>query len=154
MNLRKFLPLASLLFIFTISLFLSGCALNSTKQGDAISQNQLSGVQIGASKNDVLAKFGEPSRVSHMNNGSNENEDVWFYCWSRGTGGVYLDGLIDTSGTKSKCATFIFNDKGKLLAKGIGKGSNNGTGISQLPSGLSLFSQPKPSTANNNNGGL
>jgi outer membrane protein assembly factor BamE (lipoprotein component of BamABCDE complex) len=140
---KKFvLPILLLLSV----VFLSGCGLatvNSTSQGNSIPKNKLSEVPLGSSQNAVLAKFGEPSRVSKMavTGGS---EDVWFYCWSRGTGGTYLFGMVNTSGTKSQCATFIFNKKGKLVNKGIGKGANNGTGISQFPSGIPLGGTAAP----------
>ncbi|MHB1660584.1 MAG: hypothetical protein ACYCSQ_02640 [bacterium] len=150
---KKFvLPVMLLLSV----IFLSGCGLasvNSTSEGTAISKNQLSDVPIGASQNDVLAKFGEPSRVSKLTL-SGSKEDVWFYCWMRGTGGVYLAGMINTSGTKSKCATFVFNPKGKLVSKGIGKGANNGSGMSQMPNGLSGLFAPKTPTNQSGGGGL
>jgi hypothetical protein len=56
---------------------------------------------------------------------NNEKDNVWFYCWKRGGGGSFLFGLVNTEGANAKCATFVFNND-KLVAKGIGKGANNG----------------------------
>ena len=128
MKLKKFLPLAILSFIMAMAISLSGCGLvsvNSQSEGNSISKNKLSEVPLGTSQNVVLAKFGEPSRVSKMEL-SGSKEDVWFYCWKRGSGGTFLFGLVNTQGANSKCATFVFN-KGSLVSKGIGKGANNST---------------------------
>lgn len=149
---KKFvLPIMLLLSV----IFLSGCGLatvNSTSEGNSISKNKLSAVPLGSSQNDVLAKFGEPSRVSKMAV-TGGKEDVWFYCWTRGTGGTFLFNMVNTSGTKSECATFIFDKKGTLVSKGIGKGANNGTGISQMPNGLNgIF--PTTTPAAQTGGGL
>lgn len=146
MKLKKFLPLAVLSFATALSL--SGCGLvsvNSQSEGNSISKNKLSQVPLGTSQNSVLTKFGEPSRVSKMKlNGS--VEDVWFYCWKRGTGGTFLFGLVNTEGANSKCATFVFN-KGSLVSKGIGKGANNST----IPT-LKVQENKKVTTSSGNGG--
>jgi outer membrane protein assembly factor BamE (lipoprotein component of BamABCDE complex) len=124
MKLKRFFPLAVLSFLVIVSL--SGCGLasiNATSEGNSISKNKLMTVPLGTTQNTVLAKFGEPSKVSKMNV-SGSKEDIWFYCWKRGSGGSFLFGLVNTEGANSKCATFVFN-KGSLVSKGIGKGSNN-----------------------------
>lgn len=74
-------------------------------------------------------------------------EDIWFYCWKRGSGGSFLFGLVNTQGANSKCATFVFN-KGSLVSKGIGKGSNNST----IPT--FKVQENKKVTTGKSNGGL
>jgi outer membrane protein assembly factor BamE (lipoprotein component of BamABCDE complex) len=142
---KKFvLPVMLLLSV----IFLSGCGLvsvNSQSEGNSISKNKLSAVPLGTSQNAVLAKFGEPSKVSKMEV-SGSNEDIWFYCWKRGTGGSFLFGLVNTQGANSKCATFVFN-KGSLVSKGIGKGANNST----IPA-LKIQENKKVTTGTSNGG--
>ncbi|MHB1661201.1 MAG: hypothetical protein ACYCTD_03775 [bacterium] len=128
MNIKKLIPLFALGILLTVSLSLSGCGLftvNSGTSGNAISKNKLSNVPLGSTQNDILSKFGEPSRQSKMKV-SGGIERVWFYCWSRGTGGTFLYGTFSNEGSKTKCATFIFN-KNKLVSKGIGAGSEPST---------------------------
>lgn len=108
-----------------ITAFLSSCgvaSIHEVKEGQSISKEELMKTPKGTGEEDVLARFGEPSRVAHLNiNG--KKEDVWFYCWKKGTSGSVLFGLVGGTSVKAKCATFIFRDD-KLISKGIGKGAN------------------------------
>jgi outer membrane protein assembly factor BamE (lipoprotein component of BamABCDE complex) len=98
-------------------------SVNSQSEGDAITHEQLNKIPVGTTQEQILAKFGEPSRTTFMNI-NNKKENVWFYCWKRGGGGSFLFGLVNTEGANAKCATFVF-DNDKLVSKGIGNGSNN-----------------------------
>lgn len=121
---RKFLSFAA---AGLLALSLSSCGIasvNTMNEGDAITQKQLDKIPNGTTQEQILAKFGEPSRTTFMNI-DNKKEPVWFYCWKRGGGGSFIFGLVNTEGAHAKCATFVFNQD-KLVSKGIGNGSNNG----------------------------
>lgn len=122
---KKLILLFGLLILSAVSLSLSGCGLftvNSGHSGNQISHNQLSSVTIGSTQNDILTKFGQPTKQTKMQT-TKGNEEIWYYCWSKGSGGTFLYGTFSDEGSKTKCATFIFNKNGNLISKGIGAGA-------------------------------
>ena len=122
MKAKKLIPLFVLMVLSVVSLSLSGCGLfsvNTSHSGASVSSNKLQSVPLGSSQNYVLTKFGQPTRQTTMNL-SNGKEDIWYYCWSRGSGGSFLFGTFNNEGSKTKCATFIFGKDGKLVSRGIG----------------------------------
>ena len=139
MNVKKLIPVFALGILLIVSLSLSGCGLftvNSGSSGNSISKNKLESVPIGSTQNDILTNFGEPSKQIKMKV-SGVAERVWYYCWSKGTGGTFLYGTFSNEGSKTKCATFIFN-KGKLVSKGIGAG-NGIAGIAPVPAIVPVY---------------
>ena len=124
MKAKKLIPLAGVLLLITI--IFTGCgflAIKNKTVGNSISKNKLSKVPLGTSENAVFSKFGEPSRIFKIK-AAGKKERIFYYCWEKQGGGKFLFGLINSSGTNSKCATFIFNSKGLLVNKGIGAGIN------------------------------
>ena len=124
MKARKLIPLAAFLIIATIAL--AGCGFIGIKNkmiGNSISKNKLNKVPLGTSENAVFAKFGEPSKIFKIKT-NGKKEQLFYYCWEKEGGGKFLFGLINSSGTNSKCAVFVFNQKGLLVDKGIGAGIN------------------------------
>ena len=116
---------STVIFLFIIIIALSSCGVASVStihEGTAITQKDLMKTPIGTTQEDILARFGEPSKTTYMTV-NNKKEDVWFYCWKRGTRGSVLFGLVGGSSAKAKCATFIFKGD-KLVSKGIGRGAN------------------------------
>ncbi len=113
------------IFLFIVAIALSSCgvaSIHSVHEGTAITQKDLDKIPIGTTQEDILARFGEPSRTTYMTV-NNKKEDVWFYCWKSGASGSVLFGLVGGSSAKAKCATFVFNGD-KLISKGIGRGAN------------------------------
>ncbi len=116
-------------FVSLVAILISGAlyscgvaSIHEVSEGTSISKQELMNTPIGTTEETILAKFGEPSRTTYMKV-NNKKEDVWFYCWKRGTSGSILFGLAGGTSIKAKCATFIFRDD-KLVSKGIGKGAN------------------------------
>ena len=127
MKVKKIIPLSVLFLLIVFSL--SGCGFIGIKNktiGNSISKNKLSKVPLGTSQNAVLAEFGEPSKIFKIKSGG-KNERIFYYCWEKQGGGKFLFGLINSSGINSKCAVFVFNQKGLLIDKGIGAGINTNT---------------------------
>ena len=124
MKARKLIPLAGFLLLITI--IFSGCGFIGIRNktiGNPISKNKLSKVLLGTSENAVFAKFGEPSKIFKIKT-NGKKEQLFYYCWEKQGGGKFLFGLINSSGTNSKCAVFVFNQKSLLIDKGIGAGIN------------------------------
>ena len=139
MNVKKLIPVFALGILLIVSLSLSGCGLftvNGASSGSSISKSKLSSVPIGSSENNVLTKFGDPSKQVKIKVGKGY-ERVWYYCWSRGSGGTFLYGTFSNEGTKTKCATFIFKNE-KLVSSGIGNG-NSGVGTVPVPAVVPVY---------------
>ena len=136
---KKLTPVLALMILSIMSLTLAGCGLftvNGASSGSSISKNKLSSVPLGSSENDVLTKFGDPSKQVKLRIGK-KYERVWYYCWSRGTGGTFLYGTFSSEGSKTKCATFIFKS-GKLVSRGLGNG-NAGASIVPVPTVVPVY---------------
>ena len=70
---------------------------------------------------------------------TNGMENIWYYCWSRGTGGTFLYGTFSNEGSKTKCATFIFDKNGKLVSKGIGAGAEPSATVVPVPAVVPVY---------------
>ncbi len=139
LRIKKLTPVLALTILFVMSIALAGCGLftvNGASSGSSVSKSQLNDMPLGSSENDVLTKFGDPSKQVKIKNGKGF-ERVWYYCWSRGTGGTFLYGTFSNEGTNTKCATFIFKNE-KLVSRGIGNG-NSGVGAVGVPAVIPMY---------------
>ncbi|HDM79309.1 MAG TPA: outer membrane protein assembly factor BamE [Deltaproteobacteria bacterium] len=115
----------SLIFVSILAMvgFMTACGVISyqnIRQGEEITDEQLSEIKPGMSKDDVLVKLGAPTSVKRMDDG----RKVYFYCWQRGGNVTVLWGTLGSNSAKSYCVTVIFDENDKVVKVGKGRGAS------------------------------